>query len=105
LHTRNNLVSSHGDLLQDQGDKLVFYIIHCKGFASSVRSEYYFMSQFDMEINLDEGTIKTPNPKCHLYWCLIEFIDWRYSQACWYFRPLYLLSDLPLPYPPCPFPK
>ncbi len=23
-----------------------------------------------------------PNPKCRLYWCLIEFIDWRYSQSC-----------------------
>ncbi len=32
-------------------------------------------------------TIKTPNPKCRLYWCLREFIDWRYSQSCWYFRP------------------
>ncbi len=21
-------------------------------------------------------TRKTPNPKCRLYWCLIEFIDW-----------------------------
>ncbi len=31
--------------------------------------------------------IKTPNPKCRLYWCLTEFIDWRYSQSCWYFRP------------------
>ncbi len=29
--------------------------------------------------------IKTPNPKCRLYWCLSEFIDWRYSQSCWYF--------------------
>jgi|LakMenE01Jun11ns_1017448.scaffolds.fasta_scaffold7920011_1 hypothetical protein len=27
---------------------------------------------------MDEGTRKTPNPKCRLYWCLIEFIDWRY---------------------------
>jgi hypothetical protein len=26
---------------------------------------------------MDEGTIKTQNPKCRLYWCLIEFIDWR----------------------------
>ncbi len=25
--------------------------------------------------------------KCRLYWCLIEFIDWRYSQSCRYFRP------------------
>jgi hypothetical protein len=24
-----------------------------------------------------KGTIKTPNPKYGLYWCLIEFIDWR----------------------------
>jgi serine/threonine protein kinase len=24
-----------------------------------------------------EGTIKTQNPKCRLYWCLIEFKDWR----------------------------
>jgi hypothetical protein len=32
-------------------------------------------------------TIKTPNPKCRLYWCLIEFIDWRFSQSCWYLRP------------------
>ncbi len=37
---------------------------------------------------IDEGTIKTTNPKCRLYCCLIEFIDWRYSQPYWYFRPL-----------------
>jgi hypothetical protein len=36
----------------------------------------------------DQITIKTPNSKCLLYWCLIEFIDWRYSQSCWYFQPL-----------------
>jgi hypothetical protein len=36
---------------------------------------------------MDQITIKTPNPKCRLYWCLIEFMDWRYSQSCWYFRP------------------
>jgi hypothetical protein len=32
--------------------------------------------------------INIRNPKCRLYWCLIEFPDWRYSQSCWYFRPL-----------------
>jgi hypothetical protein len=26
---------------------------------------------------MDQITIKTSNPKCPLYWCLIEFIDWR----------------------------
>jgi hypothetical protein len=24
------------------------------------------------------------------YWCFIEFIYWRYSQACWYFRPTFV---------------
>jgi hypothetical protein len=24
--------------------------------------------------------------KYRLYWCVIEFIDWRFSQSCWYFR-------------------
>jgi hypothetical protein len=38
--------------------------------------------------SMDQITIKTPDPKCRLYCCLIEFIDWRYSQSCWYFRPL-----------------
>jgi hypothetical protein len=35
---------------------------------------------------MDLITIKTPNAKCRLCWCLIEFIGWRYSQSCWYFR-------------------
>jgi hypothetical protein len=30
-------------------------------------------------------TIKTPNPRCRLHWCLTEFMDWRDSQSCWYF--------------------
>ncbi len=38
--------------------------------------------------DMDQISIKTPNPKCRLYWCLIEFIDWGCSQSCWYFRPL-----------------
>ena len=57
---------------------------------------------------IDLITIKTPQPKCRLYWCLIEFIDWRYGQSCWNFRPLLCtsapltfslvhLSPLPLP--------
>ncbi len=51
---------------------------------------------------------KTPNPKCRLYWCLLEFIDWRHSQSCWYFRPL-LWTSAPLTFslvhlPPPPSP-
>ncbi len=40
----------------------------------------------------DQITIKTPNTKCRIYWCLIEFIGWRYNQSCWYFRPLLWVS-------------
>jgi hypothetical protein len=55
--------------------------------------------------NMDQISIKTPNPECRLYWCLMKLIDWRYSQSCWYFRPLFWTSapltfsrfDLPLP--------
>jgi hypothetical protein len=36
---------------------------------------------------MDQISIKTPSPKCCLYWRLIEFIDWRYSKLCLYFRP------------------
>jgi hypothetical protein len=39
--------------------------------------------------------------------CLLEFIDWRYCQSCWYFRPSFvnysppnLLSGSPSPLPP-----
>ncbi len=42
-----------------------------------------------------------------LYWCLIEFIDWRYSQSCWYFRPSfvnYCPSNLLSGSPPHPSP-
>jgi hypothetical protein len=39
-------------------------------------------------MSIDQITIKTPNTKCRLYWCLIGFINWRDSQSWWYFRPL-----------------
>jgi hypothetical protein len=35
----------------------------------------------DVTTSMEEGTLKTQNPKCRLYWCLIEFIDWRNSQS------------------------
>ncbi len=56
---------------------------------------------------MDQISTKTPNPKCRLYLCLIEFIDWRNSQSRWYFQPL-LWTSAPLtfslvhflPFPP-----
>jgi hypothetical protein len=30
---------------------------------------------------IDQITLKTPNPKCRLYWCLTEFTDWTYIQS------------------------
>ncbi len=54
---------------------------------------------------MEEGTIKTQNPKCGLYWCLIEFIDWRYNQSCWYFWSLlWTVAPLPSIWPPPPLP-
>ncbi len=56
---------------------------------------------------MDQISIKTPNPKCRLYWCLIEFIYWRYSQSWWYFRPLLWTSaslTFSPTYLPPPFP-
>ncbi len=58
--------------------------------------------------SMDKSTKKTPDLKCRLYSCLIEFIDWRYSQACLYFRPalwtIAPLSSLWLDLDPPPFP-
>ncbi len=54
---------------------------------------------------MDQIPIKTPNPKYSLYWCLIEFIDWIYSQSCSTplvnKRPSDLLTGSPPP-PPLP---
>jgi hypothetical protein len=50
-------------------------------------------------------TIKTQSPKCRLFWCIIEFIDW--IQSCWYFRPSYVNycpSNLLSCSPPPPLP-
>ncbi len=44
---------------------------------------------------MDQISTKTPNLKCRLYCCLIEVIDWKYSQSCWYFRP-FLWTSAPL---------
>ncbi len=48
--------------------------------GSCLSSLYSYLS-LSLE-SMDEGTIKTQNPKCRLYLCLIKFIDWRYSQSC-----------------------
>jgi hypothetical protein len=40
----------------------------------------------------DHGLInyKDTKTKCRLYWCSVEFIDLRYSQSCWNFRPSFV---------------
>ncbi len=58
----------------------------------------------------DVSTIPLPGvlDTSHHVSCIIEFIDWRYSQSCWYFRPLlwtsaplsFSLVHLPPPPPP-----
>jgi hypothetical protein len=53
-------------------------------WKAGLRFRFYFL-----RLSMDKITKKTPSPKCRLYWCLIEFIDWRYSQSCCYCRPLW----------------
>ncbi len=63
---------------------------------------------FGLSFPLSQGLInyKETKTKCRLYWYLIEFIDWRYNQQCWYFWPnfvnycLYNLLSGSLPPPP-----
>ncbi len=46
---------------------------------------------------------KDTKTKCRLYCCFLEFITWRYSQSCWYFRPSlmnYCTSNLLFGSPP-----
>ncbi len=56
---------------------------------------------------IDQLTMKTPNPKCRLYWWLKEFLEWDtvshvgiFDPSC-KLAPLYLLSSSPPP--PLPF--
>jgi hypothetical protein len=51
---------------------------------------------------MEQITIKTLNPKCLLYWCLVEFIDWKYNQSCWYFDPSCELAHYYLVHAPTP---
>ncbi len=54
---------------------------------------------------------KEPNPKCRLYWYLIEFMNWRSSQSCryskyfqphlWNIAPSNIITGSPPPHPPC----
>jgi hypothetical protein len=59
------------------------------------REEWQFLIQIQICPVMNQIYIKTPKSECRPYWCLIEFIDWRYSQSCWYFR-LVLWSISPL---------
>jgi hypothetical protein len=52
-------------------------------------------------VTMDQITIKTPNPKCRLYWCLIEFML-VFSTPLANYRLSKLLTGSP-PTPP-PFP-
>ncbi len=53
---------------------------------------FVFFPHHPLLLPRDHGLInyKDTKTKCRLYWCLKEFIDWRYSQSCWYFRPSFV---------------
>ncbi len=63
------------------------------GGHSAYEEKYFLAEQCPLKVSqpcfvpnlfpiMDQISLKTPNPKCRRYWCLIEFIDWRYSQSC-----------------------
>ena len=62
--------------------------IYCKGNFGDVEYIAHRQTQVSNLVAIDQITIKTPNREGRLYWCSIEFIDWRCNQTCWYFRPL-----------------
>ncbi len=43
------------------------------GYGGAAALSPYQVKSFGK--TMDEGTKKTQNPKCRLYWCLIEFTD------------------------------
>ncbi len=61
----------------------------------SFRQIFQFCRVLSLVSGLNQITIKTPKPKCRLDWFLIEFIDWRYTQSCWYFK-LLLWTSAPI---------
>jgi hypothetical protein len=62
--------------------------ISCKGNFGDGEYIAHRQTQVWNLVAIDQITIKTPNREGRLYWCLIEFIDLRCNQTCWYFRPL-----------------
>ncbi len=40
-----------------------------------------------LKVRQNHGLINYKDTKCRLHLYIIEFIDWRYSQLCWYFWP------------------
>ncbi len=50
-------------------------------FSSSTGSMPYIGPPHARVSHLDQKSTKTPNLKSRLYWCLIEFLDWRYSHV------------------------
>jgi hypothetical protein len=53
-------------------------------FSCYTSSYHHPPRRITTSLPIDQITVKSPNPNCRLYWCLIEFIDWRFrSQSCW----------------------
>jgi len=72
------------------------YLVYEDSFSKKTISSLYFVPTMNKTkpsflpflCSIDQIIIKISNPKCHHYWFVIEFTDWRYSQLCWYFWPL-----------------
>ncbi len=51
-------------------------------YCGSINTKIYEVEEYLFYLTvMDQISIKTPNPKCRLYRCLLEFVDCRYSQS------------------------
>ncbi len=64
------------------------------GVGGGANSTLLFYSvKTSLFVGNNHGLINYKDTKTNrLYGCLIEFIEWRYSQSCWYFRPPFKIN-------------
>ncbi len=101
-HSKNDVACIFSTLWLRRGFPVIFRYSLCQLVSLSLSPSHWFARWCG---SMDHITIKTPNLKCRLYWCFIEFIDCRYRQSSWYFRPAPLTCSLvssPPPLPPGP---
>jgi len=58
---------------------------HFRPLWKTTKTRLADLSAASIFLVIYHGLIKDTKTKCRLFWCLIEFIGWRYSQLRWCF--------------------